>query len=166
MLRPSERKEKAIMRRLTLLLTMMGATVLLAGGVALASQKPEILRFPIDETMVNPCNGESVHLTGTFQIVLHETQDASGGSHFIAEGNAKGIRGVGTSGTQYRATGGFWDEFNTNGRTEVSNSVSVFNIISKGPAPNFISEVNVKLTVNANGEVTAEFEHGNERCTG
>ena len=157
-----------MMKRIVFMVTvaLVMAAMALAGGAALASQKPEILRFPIDETVVNPCNGESVHLTGTFQIVLHETQDASGGSHFIAEGNAKGVRGVGTSGTQYRATGGFWDEFNTNGRTVVSNSVSVFNIISKGPAPNFVSEVTVKLTVNANGEVTAEIDHMNERCTG
>ncbi len=156
------------MRRIVLLFTVAAtmAAAALAGGAALASEPPVILRIPINETIANPCNGESVLFTGTFQIVFHETTDASGGSHFIAEGNAQGIQGVSASGTKYRATGGFWDEFNSNNGATVFNSVGVFNIISQGTAPNFISEVTFKLTTNANGEPTAEVVHTNIKCAG
>ncbi len=156
------------MKRVVLMVTvaLVMAAIALAGGAALASEPPVILRIPINEPIVNPCNGESVFLTGTFQIVLHGTEDASGGSHFIAEGNAQGVGGVSASGTKYRATGGFWDEFNSNNGATVFNSVGVFNIISQGTAPNFISEVTFKFTVNANGEPTAEVVHINAKCVG
>ena len=138
------------MSRAVLLLATMALAILAASGVALASQKPQIVRIPIDETVLNPCNGESVHLTGTFQIVFHVTEDASGGFHLIAEGNAQGVKGVGTSGTQYRATGGFWDELNTRSTGGVFHSVAVFNLISQGAAPNFLEKFKFKITVNAN----------------
>ena len=115
---------------------------------------------------MNPCNGESIDLTGTFQIVSHVTEDASGGFHAIVEGNAQGVGGVGASGARYRATGGFWDEFNTNGRTQVFNSVAVFNLIGQGSAPNFLQKVTFKITFNANGELTTEVIRTREVCRG
>jgi hypothetical protein len=154
------------MSRAVLLLATMALAILAASGVALASQKPQIDRVPIDETVVNPCNGEPIDLTGTFQIVSHVHEDAGGGFHAIAEGNAQGIRGVGASGAQYRATGGFWVEFNSNRRSEVFNAVEVFNIIGQGSAPNFLLKTTFKYTINANGELTAEVVRTREVCRG
>lgn len=136
---------------------------------AQASQAPEILRFPVaGEVFVNPCTGETVTVVnGSFQIVLHETFDGSGGAHVIAEGNAHGVQAVSDTGTRYQLPGGFWAEFNTNGDQQTESVVDVFNMISQGTGENFTIETVEHITVNANGDVTAEFSHfADSTCRG
>ena len=79
-----------------------GSAGWLAPGVASASDGAQIQVSDVTgETVVNPCNGETVTITsGTFQIVVHETA-IPGGYHLNVEGNARGVKGVSASGANY-----------------------------------------------------------------
>lgn len=150
------------MRKLLLVLSLLAAAVI-AAAPAQGSEPSRIERFPVaGETWVNPCNGETVTLGGgVFQVVTHETTDASGGEHLIAEGNAKGVEGVGDAGNRYRATGGFWAEFNLNNggdASQIFTITEVLNLVSRGSDDNFTVETVTHITVNSNGDVTSDFD--------
>ncbi len=148
------------MKKLTLVFLLTTSLLMTTAGLAVASEPAQIIRFPVTGfALLNPCAGEVVEIVrGTFQIVLHETVDASGGIHLIAEGNAQGVEGVSASG-RYRVTGGFWAEYNKNGSNaqEVFTETVVFNVISQSSTDNFTFEGVVHFTINANGEVTTAF---------
>lgn len=146
------------MRKFFVLAAVLAA---FAAAPAQANQPPQIVDTPVaGDSVVNQCTGETVtFVRGTFQIVFHETEDASDGFHFIVEGNAKGIEGVSDTGTHYRATGGFWAEGNKNGSTaqETFTVTEVFNLVSQGSGDNFTVESVFHFTVNSAGEVTSTF---------
>lgn len=161
-------KEGSGMRRLISIL-VVGFMLLSVAGTALASAKPIIIRDDVaGDVFVNDCTGEVVTLTGgTFQIVFHETFDTSGCVHFIAEGNAKGVVGEGSFGNSYRATGGFWDEFNSNaGSQETFTGVFNIHLLSSGSDDNFILQGTFHVTVNANGDLTAFVDQFTVVCAG
>jgi hypothetical protein len=117
--------------------------------------------------LVNPCNGETVTITsGTFQIVDHVTATPNGGFHVIAEGNAHGVRGVGTSGASYQAPGGFWVEMNLTPGAQASTEVGVFRLIGQGATPDFRQTSVLHITVDARGEVTASIDRATQTCIG
>jgi hypothetical protein len=120
----------------------------------------------VGDVVVNPCNGESITITsGTFQIVDHVTATPNGGFHVIAEGNAHGVQGRGTSGATYQAPGGFWVELNATPGAQVDTEVGVFNLIGQGSAPDFRQGGVLHITVDANGTVTASIDNGGSTCT-
>jgi hypothetical protein len=117
------------------------------------------------EVLINPCNGESVTITsGTFQIVDHVTATTSGEFHVIAEGNAHGVKGVGTSGASYQAPGGFWVEMNATPGAQVDTQVGFLALIGQGGAPNFRDGGVLHVTVDANGNVTASIDQHTQTC--
>lgn len=136
--------------------------------IAFASGPPTITREDVaGEMFINPCNGETLTLTsGTFQIVVHETLTPSGGFHLIVEGNAQGIRGVGTSGTTYQVPGGFWFELNVTPGAETTTLTEVFNVVGSGTTPDFRVLGTFHVTVDANGNVTASVDRDSATCTG
>jgi hypothetical protein len=157
------------MRRALLLAALaLGLTGSFVPAAAIAGGPPTITRDDVTgETFVNPCNGETVTLTsGTFQIVIHETATPSGGFHLIVEGNARGIKGVGTSGTTYQVPGGFWFELNVTPGAETTTLTEVFNLVGKGATPDFRVLGTFHVTVDANGNVTAFVDRDSETCTG
>jgi hypothetical protein len=136
------------------------AAVLMIGLAmpAQANEPPVRIVDPVaGDTFVNPCTGETVTLvSGTFVIVLHGFEDSASGLHAIAEGNAHGVAGVGSTGTAYRAAGGFWAEFNVRpGSTAVVTITDVLQLISRGSGDNLTLDAAFHVTVNANGDPTA-----------
>lgn len=120
----------------------------------------------VGDVLVNPCNGETVTITsGTFQIVDHVTATPSGGFHVIAEGNAHGVKGIGTSGASYQAPGGFWVELNVTPGAQVSTEVGVFYLIGQGTTPDFRQRGVLHITVDATGNVTASIDMASQTCT-
>lgn len=155
------------MKRLILSLMLAGtllATTSLA-TMAEAVAATEMVRVPYAQSLVAPCTGEPVVLTGELLLVFHETQDAGGGFHgdFVLVPNS--VRGEGASGTQYQAVGGARNTFNTNGATEFT-ATSMFNLVSRGGADNLLVEELFHITFNAQGEPTAIVEQFNVRCVG
>jgi hypothetical protein len=100
-------------------------------------------------------NAEDIHLTGTLNIV---TTTANGKT--IRQFHPQGITGVGeTTGTTYRGTGGtiiIGDPTN-DGKTHTY--VNNFNIIATKPAGiSSIEHLVLHITVNAQGEITADVQ--------
>jgi hypothetical protein len=143
----------------------LGLTGWLVPGTAAAGGAQIQNESVVGDVLVNPCNGETVTVTaGTFQIVDHVTATSSGAFHVIAQGNAHGVQGVGTSGASYQAPGGFWVEMNATPGAHVDTEVSVFNLIGQGSTPDFRSSGVLHVTVDANGNVTASIDHQTQTC--
>jgi hypothetical protein len=161
-----DRGRRKHVRKLTLVFAFFALSLL--APLAQAKEKPLIDRASVaGDTFVNPCTGEVVTLTsGTFQVVLHEFVDNGDGFHGIAEGNAMGVRGVGSAGNTYRAGGGFWFEFNSHEPQVAFTGVDVLNLASKGSADNFVVVATVHLTVTPDGELVVFFEEERAECRG
>jgi hypothetical protein len=145
----------------------LGVTGWLVPGTAKAGGAQIQNESIVGDVVVNPCNGERVTITaGTFQIVDHVTATSSGGFHVIAEGNAHGVKGIGTSGASYQAPGGFWVEMNVTPGAQVNTEVGFLSLIGQGTVPDFRQGGVLHLTVDANGNVTASIDTATQTCTG
>ena len=145
----------------------LGVTGWLVPGTAKADGAQIQNESLVGDVVVNPCNGERVTITaGTFQIVDHVTATSSGGFHVIAEGNAHGVKGIGTSGASYQAPGGFWVEMNVTPGAQVNTEVGFLSLIGQGTVPDFRQGGVLHLTVDANGNVTASIDTATQTCTG
>lgn len=145
----------------------LGLTGWLVPGTATASGAQIEIEDVVGEVLVNPCNGEAVTITsGTFQVVAQEIATSGGGYHLTVAGNARGVRGVGTSGASYEAPGGFWVSLNVTPGAQVNTDVGVLNLIGQGDAPDFRSSGVLHVTVDANGRVTASIDNATQTCTG
>jgi hypothetical protein len=73
-----------------------------------------------------------------------------------------------TSGSTYLAAGGQRESFNADADEAPLNDTftTMFNLVGQGSAPNFKEKAVVHLTINANGEATADFVHFSSECTG
>jgi hypothetical protein len=125
--------------------------------------------IPIEEDFVapsGPCTSEAIHFTLREQLVLHETDDAAGGVHLVFVNNDKGSTGLGlTSGTTYHQTGATVESAHiTDSFPFVDTFVFVLNIVAPGRAPNFRLHVNLHVTVNANGVLTALVDNVTNEC--
>jgi hypothetical protein len=143
---------------------------LVAAPAALAAQATSsVERFeePYDALVENPCNGETVQITGTLMITERITVDANGVTHrsFTLVPN---VRGQGASGA-YKVVGGDRSTVKfIDGQLDPENfnGTFQFNIISQGNAPNFITTVSAHFTSDADGTIKRDFFHENARCTG
>ena len=112
------------------------------------------------------CRDETLTVTsGTFQVVVHEHVTPSGTLHVIVQGNAQGVKAISSNGVQYQVPGGFRNTFNATPGATVSKSVGVLTVVGQGSAPDFHVHDVVHVTVNANGEVTADVDlHRGASC--
>jgi hypothetical protein len=115
--------------------------------------------FPFTDTAVS-CGGETVNLSGNMHLLAHATTDARGGRHVILQINTQGVKGVGeTSGDEYVSSATNNDSLNdpdTYGGQSEYTVTTKFLLVGKGKMPDLLSKVTMHITVNANGEVTAE----------
>jgi len=134
---------------------------------AQATSTVERFEEPFDALVENPCNGEEVQITGTLKITERRTVDANGVVHF-SYNLVPNVRGEGASGA-YKVVGGerLTEKF-IDGQFDPysANNTFQFNIISQGRAPNFITTISAHFTSEADGTITRDFFHVNERCTG
>jgi hypothetical protein len=157
------------MKRLVLLLTVMGTTLALAAGMALAQANTVTFteKQPFNQTIINPCTQEEVQLTGEFLFLFHVTEDPNGGLHVQQHGSAKGITGTGESGTQYRLVGVTREEFYfPPGETREATVVNRFHVVTPGPSDNFLFDQTIHVTFNANGEPTVVLIREDTKCAG
>ena len=102
--------------------------------------------------------GEFVHVTGTTHILVSSTingNNVSGAFH----ANFRGV-GVGEStGDLYRLVGAEGERFKGSLRNGqfTETTFGVFNLIGQGRASNLRLHFHSHITINANGEVTADF---------
>jgi hypothetical protein len=125
-------------------------------------------RIPFTISVFVPCAnggaGEIVDLSGTLHVVFHVTVDSDSGFHSKSHSQPQGVTGIGQiTGAKYQATGVTQDQFNGKVGSEFTY-VNNFRIIGQGPGNNFLVHQNVHVTVNANGEVTANVDNFRAEC--
>jgi hypothetical protein len=110
--------------------------------------------IPIKASVVNPCNGETVVLTGSGHEVVRLTLNGNT-IHAGVHVDVGGVSGVGlTTGAKYSVSDSFNDQFNLfPGETETAGEN--YHLIAHGQAPNFVAHALFHITINANGDVTS-----------
>lgn len=123
---------------------------------------------PLDDTFFIPCAndglGEWVNFTGSFHIVYHSKANNGGGYHVHGHYQPQNAVGVGlTTGNEYRGTGLGRFSFTTNGSASSYNVVDNFNLIGKAGAGSLKLQTRINFQVNANGEVTVDYDIDREK---
>jgi len=118
--------------------------------------------IPLEVIRSGDCTGEDVELSGTIHLVSQTQRDGSEVGHF----NWQNVSGVGlTSGTTYRAS--TVDTFRLEAPFPSDiHSVRSLRLISPGPGDDMLVMFLFHITINANGEITAEVEDVNFECVG
>jgi hypothetical protein len=159
------------MKRLVLSVAVVGMTLALAAGMALAQATTDTFngRSPLAFDLINPCTGELVLFEGTSHFVFHRTEDAGGGFHFKGHNNNQ-AKGVSDSGAKYvfHDVGNFQENFRV-----FSESADNFTLMgteqvirqgSETAEDDFQLKLLVHVTINANGEITSEVEQIESEC--
>jgi hypothetical protein len=174
---PNFRKgDKTMRNRKIFQFGLVVLAIVLLGALSTSSARAAVVEnrtIPIEETiwgtLVNPCNGNTITLTGNIHELIAETFDHSGGAHFKYHLQTEGVSGidnvtsdvykvimVGSMQENYIGAGDF---------PYTSTSIANMHFIGRGSAPDFDTQLRVHLTVNANGETTSEFSIANETCS-
>jgi hypothetical protein len=123
------------------------------------------ITFPVSFSVVNPCNGETVVVSGNEHDTLHMTMDGNGGFHGVFHMNLQDVSGVGDQGNTYRIPATFHD--NINGKVgEEETLTATSNVISQGSAPNFLLHDDTHITVHPDGTVTSSHDNFRTECRG
>ena len=112
------------------------------------------------------CGNETVVVSGDVHVVTHGTVTSSGHVQAVLHVNPQNIRGFGVAtGAEYLAPGMLQTVSNVNGSAPVTETyVNNFELVGLGQAPDFTLHQTLRLTINANGEVTASFDHFTTTC--
>ncbi len=159
------------MKRLVLSVAVVGMTLALAAGMALAQATTEKFneRIPFSGVLFNPCTGEEVLFEGTQHLLFHRTEDASGGFHFKGHGNFQ-LKGESASGAKYVAHGISNDHIKFDVFSESAGNFTfpqTLQFIRQGSETaedDFQQKVLFHVTVNANGEVTSLVDQFESEC--
>ena len=132
-----------------------------------ATPETTIFIHHLDVIIPNPCTGEDIHVVGDAKIVNHAVVDASGGAHFRVMSNLQGVRGTGlTSGRAYRVVDSESTVFLEGPLPQVTTLVGTLSFVSQGRADNFLGHATTHVTINANGELTADVAIESTECRG
>ena len=159
-----------VMVALVIVTFMIGTAALMMPAIAKATVTTTHVKTPIDITVSVPCAldgvGESVHAIGVLHTRLRTTVDADGGFHTQAHYQTQGISGIGqTSGDKYQLIGVIHQSINGKVGVENTNTTVVNGrVIGPGPGNNLFWYYTYHMTVNANGEVTTDFENIRVEC--
>ena len=125
------------------------------------------IRFPVQIGVFVPCAnggaGEGVILTGILHEQFHVTEFADGTFFLKLHDQPQNIKGVGdATGAIYKATGVTQSRFKSTGRQ--TTFINNFRIIGRGRGNNFLVQELMHVTVNANGQITVEFDRVRVDC--
>jgi len=158
-------KKLAIIGILILAVALTLAMVLPASAAVTQNDKVPTDRWEWVEC-ANNGNGELVHLTGDLHVLSAVTDDGAGGFHVKWHFQPQGISGVGEiTGDKYQGTGVTQWQLNAKPPFPYEETyVNNFRIIGPGKGNNLLVHQNLHITVNANGEVTAEVDNVKIEC--
>jgi len=129
-------------------------------------------RFPQNFEITNPCTGERFFGEGTLLFAFHATLDADGGEHYFVITTFDG-QGVSDSGAKYvwheadpSHTKLTFDSANNYTSTNFTSTVtgSFIRQGSATPEDDFVLKFVSHGTINANGELTSEFDTVEVEC--
>jgi hypothetical protein len=122
--------------------------------------------FPFTETAVT-CDNVYVTLTGKMHLLAHVTTDAQGGRHATLQINTEAVKGTDAAGNSYVSSSTNSDTINEAGSDGAQSEHTVttkFLLNGKGNLPDLFAKVTMHVTINANGEVTAEVTNVVVNC--
>ena len=106
-----------------------------------------------------------IDLTGQVHAVFSVTVDANGGVHIATHFNNVGVSGIGlTTGDKYQAAGGDYFVSNSGSTANEFTFVNNFLLVAPGSGNNVRVHELAHVTVNANGEITAETDNITVDC--
>ena len=154
------------MRKLIALIALTSVATLWSPGTALAAVEDNFT-IPVAGWVFEDVCGETLtHTAGELHILISYTENdnrVSGMMHF----QPQGAKLVDESGRTYSGTGVGMVRFNEpRDETGAVNFTAIdsFKLIGHGDAPNFLEQIVSHVTINANGDVTAEFEFLSRQC--
>ena len=144
------------------------AVVTPATSFAQASTNVDRRSVSITFDQLNPCNGETVVISGTLDITTRTTIDGKGRKH-ISFTDVPHLDGQGTTGA-YKVVGVSreHDTFEVDGSDlpMTQSFTSRVHVISQGKAPNYFDDFATHYSIDANGNMDVQFSHSDSRCTG
>ena len=157
------------MRKLVVLAGLVALFVLPVAQAAVQTNvKVPLTGFLVDIPCANGGAGETVELNGTLHILLTFTingNNVSGKDHFQPQ-NLSGVGSV--SGDSYQGTGVTQSTFKSplvpGASGDTFTFVNNFRIIGQGPGNNVLVHTVTHVTINANGDVTADVSLDRSEC--
>ena len=117
---------------------------------------------------LNPCNGETVTISGTLDITTRTAIDSKGRKH-IAFTDVPHLDGQGSTGA-YKVLGVSREhdtfEVAASDLPMTQSFTSRYHVISQGKAPNFFDDLATRYSIDANGTMDVQFTHSSTKCTG
>ncbi len=157
-----------LMLAITLTLTLLLGAVLPAFSAAapVVTSEKVPLELYVNVSCASGGTGEDVYLTGELHIVSAVVFNGTGGLTLQSHYQPMGVSGVGSTGTQYRATGITRDTLTVAAASLpfTATYVNNFRIIGAGPDNNYLVHETFHATVNANGTVTTSVDNFSMEC--
>ena len=157
-------------KMLSLFALSLAALILVGAQSAARAQATTVTSnasVPFADTAVS-CDGETVNVSGKMHLLAHVTTDARSGRHIVLQINTASIKGVGeSSGSEYVSSATNHDSINdpdTFGGQSEHTVTTKFLLVGKGRLPDMFVKTTMHITVNANGEVTAEVTNVTAEC--
>lgn len=158
------------MKKLSLIATVVATAALCTSAATSAAvvvnDSTPLVGFTVFVPCANGGAGELITLDGNLHTLITFTtngNNVSGKSHF----QPQGLSGVGAvTGDKYNGVGVTQDHFKSslqNGQF-TETFVNNFRMIGQGPDNNFQVHENSTLTINANGDITAEHTNLSVDC--
>lgn len=122
--------------------------------------------FPFTETTAT-CDNVFVTLTGKMHVLAHVTTDAQGGRHAVLQINTEEVKGTDEAGNKYVSSATNNDSLNEAGMTGSQSEHTIttkFLLIGRGNLPDLLVKTTMHLTINAEGEMTAEVTNVVAQC--
>lgn len=147
--------------RATMMLSLAGATLAMAPRVTAAQAQTQTTneKVAFENVPVTVPGTGSFQVSGALHLLFHTTRDAAGGFHVKLHANPQGVSATSTTGgANYRVNGAANAQANIGAAKGAASEGSIvvnLGLIGQGQAPNLRLHVNLHLTVNANGDVTA-----------
>jgi hypothetical protein len=168
------------MRRAAAVLIAMTATGLL--NACRQSFAPEVPEGPSFDTFVNhqrqtftfrqelsatvnPCNGELVLYEGDMMIQYTVVVHPDGAMHFEEQSTLQGVKGIGSFGNTYSMDATLHNSSKVGDGATVVTSTQNVEVVSHGPAPNFINHYRFHVTV-SNNAITSMRVEVEPKCQG
>jgi hypothetical protein len=125
-------------------------------------------QFPIDYRVANVCGdiNEAIQLDGTLHVNSTSVADPKGGFHGTSHANWQGVEGTNlVTGEKYHFISRGASTFSTNGDLPFTSTMTTHNnLVGDSSGLILIMQIQFKITVNANGEVTTQFLHQSAEC--
>jgi hypothetical protein len=134
----------------------------------IAAPSAQVVRNSRSERLslaINDCTGELIAFDATFHVVAAVTFDAAGGYHVKFHRNISGTAVNTVTGTEYVIMEEDNNEYTVGQGADEQTSVSHFNLISKGSAPNEVAQVMFHFTIAPDGTLTTYHDNVRFDCS-